>query len=67
MGDLGVGPVGAVELDGQVLVELRTVVEQARAHAVEHLDGQALGLAAVCSMMGGAAAIRTALATRDVP
>jgi len=40
--DLGPRPVGAVELDGQVLVELRPVLEQARPETVEHFDGQAL-------------------------
>ncbi len=42
--DLGAGPVGAVERNCEILVELRAVLDEARTHAVEHLDGQPLGI-----------------------
>src|SRR5215467_2747596 len=42
LGDPSAGPVGAVELDGQVLVVLRAIPREARPDAVEDLDRQAL-------------------------
>ena len=67
LGDLGAGPVGAVEGRAEVLVELGAVGEDAGADGVEDLDRQPAGLASVLSISGGIAPSSTALATRLVP